>query len=42
MNDDQLLDAVLRREISIFTVGDERLRKLFILLTARIRNQGRR
>jgi len=39
MNDDQLLDALLRRQVSVFTISDEKLRKLFIILARRIRNQ---
>ena len=39
MNDDQMLDALLQRQVSIFTISDERLRKLFIILARRIRNR---
>jgi hypothetical protein len=38
-DDDQLLDAVIRKQVSIFTISDERLRKLFIILLRRIRNR---
>jgi len=37
--DDKLLDAVLQRQVSVFTISDERLRKLFIILTRRIRTR---
>jgi hypothetical protein len=39
MSDDQMLDALLQRQISVFTVSDERLRKLFIALMRRIRTR---
>ena len=39
LNDDDILDHLIKKEISIFTISDERLRKLFIVLLRRIRTR---
>ena len=39
MNDNALLDEVITGRRSIFTVSDEKLRKLFILLLKRVRTR---
>jgi len=39
MNNEQLLDAVVRKQISVFSISDEKVRQLFILLLQKVRQR---
>jgi len=42
MNEEEmLLNQVIQRQVSVFTLSDERLRKLFILLIRKVRENNR-
>jgi hypothetical protein len=39
MNNEQLLDAVVRKQVSVFSISDEKVRQLFILLLQKVRQR---
>jgi hypothetical protein len=39
MSDEQLLDAVLKKQQSVFSLSDERIRRLLILLLQKVRQR---
>jgi len=39
MNNEQLLEAVVRKQVSVFSISDEKVRQLFILLLQKVRQR---
>jgi len=39
MTNEQLLDAVVRKQVSVFSISDEKVRQLFILLLQKVRQR---